>query len=57
MSDSQEKLGAATELGKSEADLNSGKMNFTPPVLHKYGEVARLCRAAPTQGQNDFFTS
>lgn len=57
MSDSREKLGVATELAKCEADSKTGKMKFTPPLLHKFGEAVKLCRAAPTQGQQDFFTS
>ena len=57
MSASQELLGAAAEMGKTEKDGQVKKLKFSPPRLHKYGEVAKICQAAPTQGMNDFFTS
>jgi len=57
MSDSQEKLGVAADFGKNKKNRNTGKMKFNPPVLHKFGEAVKLCRAAPTQGQNDYYTS
>ena len=33
------------------------KLNFTPPILHKYGEIVKICQAQTTQGQQDFYTS
>jgi len=55
MSESNGLLKAA--LGETERDGQAKRSKFTPPILYKFGEVVKLCRAAPTQGQNDYYTS
>ena len=50
-----DKVGA--KRGKATKGSQGKKLKFTPPMLHKYGEIVKICQAAPTMGQNDFFTS
>ncbi len=57
MSDAQNLSGNRDKMGEIEKDGCMKKLTFTPPVLHKYGEVVKICQAATVQGQNDFFTS
>jgi hypothetical protein len=56
MSDSQGLLENTGEMGETNRDDKIKKLKFTPPILHEYGEVVKICRAAPLTGQNDFFT-
>ena len=55
MSDTLEKLGGPAGPGKSEEEGRGAKKKFSPPVLHRYGEVVKICQTAPTgQGEDDF---
>jgi hypothetical protein len=55
MSDVREKVASAAERGRSEKDGKKGKMKFTPPVLHEYGEVVKICQENATFQGNDEF--
>ena len=57
MSDAQKMVTVGAERCKAEKGSQGKKLKFTPPILHKYGEIVKICQAAPTMGQNDFFTS
>lgn len=56
MSDAQEKLGTPTGMGPGEEQGKVGKKNFTPPVLHKYGEVVKICQDGPKSPADDALT-
>jgi hypothetical protein len=56
MSDAQKKLGTVGEIDKSEKNRQVGKMKFTPPVLHKYGEVVKICQEGPNVVADDATT-
>ncbi len=56
MSNSQEFLKNAGPKGEAKKGNKVKKIPFTPPVLHKYGEVGKVSGAGPNQGPGDFFT-
>jgi hypothetical protein len=56
MLDNQEKLGTSAAVDKSKKDGKKGKLKFTPPVLHDYGEVVKICRGGhELQDANDIY--
>jgi hypothetical protein len=57
MSDSQKLLEIAGEEGKNGEDNKVKKLKFTPPLLHEYGEIVKICQASTIEGNNDTFTS
>jgi hypothetical protein len=57
VSDSQEVYGSVMATNSIGEEAQKKKLKFSPPILHKYGQVVKLCKAAPAQGENDFFTS
>jgi hypothetical protein len=57
MPDLNKVLGNAEEMDENKKDEQVKKLKFTPPILHKYGEVVKICQGNLVQGGADFFTS
>ncbi len=55
MSDTLEKLGNPARMDKWEEEGKGAKKKFSPPVLHVYGEVVKICQTQQTgQGDDDY---
>ena len=57
MSDAQKLLGVGADMDEAKKGGQIKNLKFTPPVLHKYGEMVKICQAQTTQGQQDFYTN
>jgi hypothetical protein len=55
MSDILEKLGNPAGMDKCQEEGKDAKKKFSPPVLHIYGEVVKICQTTPEgQGEDEY---
>jgi hypothetical protein len=55
MSDTLEKLAGTAGMGQVEEKGRGAKKKFSPPVLHTYGEVVKICKSGfENQGEDEY---